>query len=202
MNFWSGKSEELQGSREGREERGSWPLQQHNSAESRRNPEELDVELIERFGQLHSALSVGTKVEGKLAFDKPVRIDGELKGEIMAPKALVLIGSQAKVEAHISAACLVVMGQLVGSVEALERMEMLSGASVQGSVNSPCLIIQEGALFNGNCEMKRAACETAASKRKPCEAASSPRRGMGEAQAESQSADESALSTAVPPPSF
>ncbi len=116
-------------------------------------------DIMERYGKIQSALGPGTRIEGKLTFDKPVRIDGELKGEVLAPDAVVVIGSGAKIDAQMEAGVLVIMGEVKGAVRALKRVELLAGGMVTGDIETRELVIEQGSFFNGSCKMP----ETAAS---------------------------------------
>jgi len=94
-------------------------------------------------------------IEGKLAFDSPVRIDGHLKGKISAPKALIVVGPEGNVDAEIEVAFLVVMGKVRGTVQATEKIELLSGGCLEGDIETPKFIIEDDAVFHGQCAMNR-----------------------------------------------
>lgn len=111
--------------------------------------------LAERFGRTRSALSEGTVIQGKLSFDTPVRIDGKLSGEIFSSKVLI-VGPTGKVDANLEVAALVVLGRVSGTITASERVELWSGAELQGVVRSPVLVIQEGGNFSGTSHMLEA----------------------------------------------
>jgi len=125
----------------------------HSQEVPQNKPEELEKTLTDRFGQIQSALSRGTKIEGKLSFDKPVRIDGELKGEVVAPTALVVVGADAKIDAQLEASVLVILGEVRGAVRALKRVELLAGGTVIGDIETSELVIEQGSSFNGSCKM-------------------------------------------------
>jgi len=98
-------------------------------------------------------LDKGSKVSGKLSFDGPARIDGQVDGEIHA-KESIMIGESAVVTAQIKAASVVVAGKISGDIVATQRIEIRPSAKVLGNVTSPVLIIHEGALFEGHCSMQ------------------------------------------------
>jgi len=108
--------------------------------------------LVERFGKARSALGEGTVIQGKLSFDTPVRIDGKLSGEIFSSKVLI-IGPSGHIDATIEAACLVILGAVTGTINASERVELWAGASLDGIVKSPVIVIQEGSRFTGTSHM-------------------------------------------------
>lgn len=109
--------------------------------------------IAERFGKIRSALGPGTIIQGKLSFDTPVSIDGKLSGEVYSSKALI-VGRQGVVEAKLlEVATLVVLGTVKGSVKASEGIELLKGGRIEGQVITPRLLVEEGAFFDGTCQM-------------------------------------------------
>jgi len=98
-------------------------------------------------------LDKGSKVSGKLSFDGPARIDGQVDGEIHA-KESVVIGESSVVTAQIKAASVVVAGKISGDIMASQRIEIRPSAKVLGNVTAPVLVIHEGPLFEGHCAMQ------------------------------------------------
>jgi cytoskeletal protein CcmA (bactofilin family) len=90
--------------------------------------------------------------EGNLSTDKPVRIDGKFKGNIV--KALgVIIGEKAVVEGDINAQAVEVNGTVKGNITATEYIEFSTTAKVQGDIKTNILSISEGAQFEGASSM-------------------------------------------------
>jgi cytoskeletal protein CcmA (bactofilin family) len=102
-------------------------------------------------GRAH--LDRGTKVEGKLAFDCPVWIDGEVGGEIAA-KESVTIGEAAVITASVHAASVVVAGKVSGNISATNRIELRPSARAECDLAAPVIVILEGAEFEGHCSMR------------------------------------------------
>jgi cytoskeletal protein CcmA (bactofilin family) len=98
-------------------------------------------------------LDRGSKISGKLTFEGPARIDGEVDGEINAKDSLT-IGESAVVTAQIRAASVSVAGKVSGDIVATQRIEIRPSAKVSGNITAPVLSIQEGALFEGHCSMQ------------------------------------------------
>lgn len=98
-------------------------------------------------------LDAGSKISGKLSFDGPVRIDGEVDGEIIG-KDSITIGESAVVTAQIKAASIIVAGKVSGDITAIQRIEIRPSAKVMGNLTSPVLVVHEGALFEGHCSMQ------------------------------------------------
>lgn len=101
---------------------------------------------------LNGFLDEGTELLGELRFRNTFRVDGRVKGKIVSEHTLV-VGESARVEADIDCGTVSIRGSVTGRVHARERIEVLAGSRVQGSLVSPKLVIEEGAFFQGDCDM-------------------------------------------------
>jgi cytoskeletal protein CcmA (bactofilin family) len=101
---------------------------------------------------LNGFIDRGSHIRGDLAFEETFRIDGRFEGKIRSGTELIL-GDTADVTAEIDVGRLCVNGTLKGSVHAAERVELLSGSRVFGDIITPVLRIEEGAHFEGSCQM-------------------------------------------------
>ncbi len=97
-------------------------------------------------------LGKGSRVVGKLTFEGPVRIEGQVEGEIAAQDALT-IGESAVVNAQITGNAVVIQGRVTGDVTARKRLEIRAPGKLYGNISSPSLVIQEGVVFEGQCNM-------------------------------------------------
>jgi cytoskeletal protein CcmA (bactofilin family) len=97
-------------------------------------------------------LEQGVKVEGKVEASGTFRIDSALKGTITSDDTLVL-GEHATVEGNINGNCVIIAGRFDGVINARGRVEIQPNAIVTGEVHSPCLVIEPGAVFDGQCHM-------------------------------------------------
>jgi cytoskeletal protein CcmA (bactofilin family) len=103
-------------------------------------------------GTLNGFIDKGSFIRGELSFEETFRIDGRFEGKIRSGSELIL-GDDADVNAEIEVGRLSVNGKLKGSVHATERVELLAGARVLGDISTPVLRIEEGAHFEGSCQM-------------------------------------------------
>src|SRR5215831_8787372 len=110
----------------------------------------------EELGATSAFLGKGTKIVGKLNFEGSVRIEGQIEGEITAQDTLT-IGEGAVVKAKINGTSVVVHGQVTGDISARTRLELRAPSKVVGNISTPNLVIQEGAVFEGQCAMGGAA---------------------------------------------
>ena len=109
----------------------------------------FEQNLRRRFGgNVRSALGPGTVIEGKFRFDEPVRIDGELSGEVRSSSALI-VGEEATVEGRINVGALIVMGEVTGPIIAEDLVELRNGARVRGDITTKRIAIEDGAFFEG-----------------------------------------------------
>jgi len=103
-------------------------------------------------GYDRACLDSGSKISGNLFFEGPVRIDGQVDGEISANDSVV-IGKGAIVTAPLKGASVVIAGKVSGNVQASRRIEIRPTAKVFGNLTTPVLVVHDGALFEGNCTM-------------------------------------------------
>ena len=101
---------------------------------------------------LNGFIDKGSFIRGDLSFEETFRIDGRFEGKIRSGGELIL-GDDADVNAEMEVGRLSVNGKLKGSVHATERVELLAGARVLGDISTPVLRIEEGAHFEGSCQM-------------------------------------------------
>ncbi|MEE9384782.1 MAG: polymer-forming cytoskeletal protein [Nannocystaceae bacterium] len=102
--------------------------------------------------EITTVLGKGSSFDGKLTFEGAVRIDGNFSGEIQTDGTLI-VGESAEIKAQIKATVVVVQGRVQGDVHATESLEIHQPAHVSGNLETPSLVIQKGAQFEGNCKM-------------------------------------------------
>ena len=97
-------------------------------------------------------LGKGSRVVGKLLFEGPARIEGNVEGEITAQDTLT-IGESAVVNAQITGSAVIIHGRVTGDVTARKRLEVRAPGRLLGNVITPSLVIHEGVVFEGQCSM-------------------------------------------------
>jgi cytoskeletal protein CcmA (bactofilin family) len=97
-------------------------------------------------------LEQGVRVEGKLEASGTFRIDSAMTGTITSDDTLVL-GEHASVEGNIHGNYVIIAGRFDGVIRARGRVEIRPNAIVTGEIHSPCLVIEPGAIFDGQCHM-------------------------------------------------
>jgi cytoskeletal protein CcmA (bactofilin family) len=90
---------------------------------------------------------------GILKFKTTLRLQGKFKGTIDATGALI-VDKDAVVEAdRITVSSLTVFGTVIGTVHAVDKVDMHPGAHVRGDLSAARLRIADGVLFEGQCSM-------------------------------------------------
>lgn len=99
-------------------------------------------------------LGSGTEYQGQLNFKGTVRVDGRFTGTITSEGKLIL-GKDAHIEGSVTVSELVVHGSLTGEMLVSKRTTLHQAARVSGSLTTPLLAMEEGALLQGELHMHK-----------------------------------------------
>ena len=102
-----------------------------------------------------SRLPAGLTVTGDLASEHDLAIDGVFDGQITLPERHLTIARSARVKAKIIAREVTIIGRLEGTITATERIRLEATSSVQAHLQTPSLILEEGAHFTGSVDPAR-----------------------------------------------
>jgi cytoskeletal protein CcmA (bactofilin family) len=105
-------------------------------------------------GQITTVVAEDLEIKGTIRFKSSVMLKGVFEGEIFS-EGLLVIGSTARVTATINTKTLISHGSLTGNVTASEQIVLKNTATHIGDLNSPFIMIENGAVFNGSCVMER-----------------------------------------------
>lgn len=101
---------------------------------------------------LNGFLDAGSHVEGNLHFENTFRIDGQLTGSIVSDGTLI-VGEGGQVKGEIQAGQVFVSGRVEGKLTGLRRVQIEAKGKVLADIETPTLVIEDGALFEGSCSM-------------------------------------------------
>jgi len=93
-----------------------------------------------------------TDIKGDLSFKGSFRIDGRFAGKINSDSVLI-VGDNGKVEAEITIGNIIINGEVNGTIQAKEKVEINSSGRVIGTVITPKLAVEEGAYLEANCQI-------------------------------------------------
>jgi len=97
-------------------------------------------------------ISNGVKIEGKVTSTGSVRVDGSLKGDLNA-KGNVTVGDQGNINGEIAANMVTIGGNVVGTVNAREKLVLEGKCVVKGDIITKVFVIEAGAKFDGKSNM-------------------------------------------------
>ena len=105
------------------------------------------------LGRIDSLIGAGTRVEGSICFTGGLRIDGEVKGSILAAEgassSMLVLSEHARVEGAVNVAHMVTNGTVVGPVAVAQSLEMQSKARIVGDVEYALIEMHQGAVIDG-----------------------------------------------------
>ena len=104
-------------------------------------------------GTLSGFVGGGTVVTGEANFKAMMRPDGHLSGRVSSTSGTLIVGANGKVDANIEVAVAVIHGTINGDIIATQRLELGRASKVNGNIQTPSLIIEQGAIFEGTCKM-------------------------------------------------
>ncbi|HLX09001.1 MAG TPA: polymer-forming cytoskeletal protein [Thermoanaerobaculia bacterium] len=112
-------------------------------------------------GDLNGFLDRGSHLRGELMFDTHFRVHGKFTGEVTTEGELI-VGEGGEVEGEVRVGQVIVSGTMRGSIQAATRVHITSTGKVFADVDTPALIVEDGALFEGRCAMTRDAAKATA----------------------------------------
>lgn len=104
--------------------------------------------MAEPGGEFTTVIGPDAKVEGKLTFEKGLRLQGKLNGEIQTPGKLH-VTKESEMDANVDAGSIIVEGKVKGNLNASDRVELKSSAKYDGNLVASKLVVEEGAVFTG-----------------------------------------------------
>ena len=66
----------------------------------------------------------------------------------------LFVGETGHVKANVQVGIAIVSGEITGNITAKERVELHASARVVGDIVTPVLLLEEGVVFDGHCQMK------------------------------------------------
>lgn len=107
-------------------------------------------------GSLSGFVGSGTVITGEASFKSMLRVDGRFSGRIASTGGALIVGSGGQVDANIEVAVATIHGIVNGDIIASDRIELGRAAKLTGNIQTPSLMIEQGAVFEGSCKMTQA----------------------------------------------
>lgn len=105
-----------------------------------------------KSGDLNGFLDRGSAFRGELEFEDTLRVDGRFNGKITSKNELI-VGETAHVEGEVHVGRIAISGTVEGTLIADEKIEIHRTGKVYGNIQTPTLVVEEGAILQGDISM-------------------------------------------------
>jgi cytoskeletal protein CcmA (bactofilin family) len=102
--------------------------------------------------RIDSLIGAGTTIEGNVIFTGGLRIDGEVRGSVIASgdqSGTLVVSEHARVDGEITVSHLVINGAINGPIHSREFLELQPQARVTGDVEYNTIEMHLGAIVQG-----------------------------------------------------
>jgi len=103
-------------------------------------------------GELNTFLGKGSQIAGNLKIENSLRVDGVINGNVSTTETIIL-GKDGKIEGNVTAKHVILAGNVTGNILAEGKAFLETTAIVTGDIQASKLVIDEGAVFDGQCVM-------------------------------------------------
>lgn len=100
-----------------------------------------------------SVIGPTLRFKGELSANEDLVIEGQIEGTIAHQEKNLTIGSQGWVHADVHARIVEIHGEVDGDVIGDEVVRLFKTAVVRGNIQSPRLVMEDGAKFSGSVDM-------------------------------------------------
>lgn len=102
--------------------------------------------------KIGSIIGADMVVEGNIKATEAIRVEGNVKGDVSSEGTLV-ISSTGKVIGNIKGNNIMIAGTIEGDLFSGGRTEVASTGKIIGNIRTKSLIVDENAVFQGQCSM-------------------------------------------------
>ena len=96
-------------------------------------------------------------IKGELSGSEDLTIEGQVDGKIELRQHVLTIGPHGRIRAQVFAKAVVVLGEIVGNVQATDKVAIRDSGVVEGDIVAPSVGIAEGGRFRGKIDMQQGA---------------------------------------------
>jgi cytoskeletal protein CcmA (bactofilin family) len=102
-------------------------------------------------GAMNTIIGKGTRIEGNMEVTQSLRIDGSFKGALTTSDTLIVGSTGELIDVTLKVKNAIIGWIIKGNVVAQNKVTLESTSRLEGDLTAKLLIIEEGALFSGNC---------------------------------------------------
>ncbi len=92
-------------------------------------------------------------ITGDVSSEEDLTIHGRVTGRVLLRDHTVVIAPEARLDAEVRGARVIVLGQIKGAVTAVNRIELGPSSTATGSLSANQVVLIDGARFNGRIDM-------------------------------------------------
>ena len=100
-----------------------------------------------------SSLGAGPELDGEIRFVDMLRVSRHIAGSVFSEKGTLIVDTAAVIDADVEVRIAIIGGTVNGDIVAHERVEIGPTAKICGNIWTRSLAIQNGAIFEGVCQM-------------------------------------------------
>jgi cytoskeletal protein CcmA (bactofilin family) len=101
-----------------------------------------------------STIGKSLLIKGEITGSESLYIEGKVEGSISLPGDRVTVGRNGRVSAGIAARDIVVLGEVLGSCKASDRLDIHSEGSLYGDVVVSRISVEDGAFLTGSIDIR------------------------------------------------
>lgn len=98
-------------------------------------------------------IAEGTEFVGSLNSKSDIRINGSVDGDIKV-EGKIIVSKSGIIAGQLTADTAIIAGTVKGDILIAQKLSLIETASVEGSIQTARLVVEEGAIFRGECVMK------------------------------------------------
>jgi cytoskeletal protein CcmA (bactofilin family) len=103
-----------------------------------------------------AAIGKSVQIRGEVNGSEDLLVDGVVEGTITLSDNRLTVGPNARVNANVAARDVVLLGTLIGDIQASGRVELRAGSNLTGDIRAARLSIEENAMFSGKVDLAQA----------------------------------------------
>jgi cytoskeletal protein CcmA (bactofilin family) len=134
---------------------GARNMSETNPTNSRAVSESESLARDIKEGTLSGFVGNGTTLTGEANFKGMLRVDGHLSGRVSSQDGTLIVSTGGQVDAYVEVSVAQIYGTVIGNITATKRIELGRVAKVTGDIQTPALVIEQGAMFEGSCRMQQ-----------------------------------------------
>jgi len=98
-------------------------------------------------------VTADVEIKGTIKFSNILKIDGKFEGEMITDEGDVIVGKTGSIKANIKVKNAIIEGHVDGNIVASEKVELKERAQLIGDLKARTLVIEEGVVFVGKCNV-------------------------------------------------